>query len=178
MNQKPNIIAKFSHLSSREVEGAGPTTLSITTWDDGSVVFDWSVEQKSLATVEFCINAFFALLTGIPKIFGKLGQPVFFGSCDMPTVLACFHDETFPEIGMGVLNDGEKTPISIVTLDRGTLLTELDKIGHLLATLEDVSGCADSEDDEDEEEEVVAEADTSDDDKDDPFSGINTSVRH
>ena len=73
-------------------------------------------------------------------------------------------------------------------MDRGTALTLLDNVGHTLASMgEDVEGCNSGENDDDEGDHECSDddCDACDDETcevgdhvNDPFAGLDTTVRH
>lgn len=172
----PVLLATVSCLSEREVEGAGPTTLTIETWSDGNSRFQWLVNGNLIGQIVLCINAFFNVLQTLPQWFATIGSPAVYDSCggsddDPPVKLICLHLEDYPEIGLGMIGLDVTQPNAMVMLARGTVISLLDTIGHRLATLDGVYGCAGPD----------AEADAADSDDaeaDDPFAGLDVSVRH
>ena len=159
------LLLQYSFQSSREKQGAGPTTLQIQAWNNGEVTFIWSEKNISLATAEFCTNAFFNIMLSIPTWFAEVGKLFQYESCSIPTIMGCLHDVN-PELLLGVSKQGEENMISMVSIDRGTLLAALDQIGYCIAALEHVDSC----DNEISEEEVPL--------LNDPFADLDMTICH
>jgi len=170
-----NILFSETFLSLREAKDAGPTTLKIEATNTGSCTFYWYAKGKLIEEVGFCINAFFSILMDIPIWFAKIGEAHSYQGCDTTISLICVHDPDHPEIALGVVKEDAETLSSVVVLDRGTVVSFLDKIGHAFAKLEDVEGCA-SEEEESADENNVEELDEPE--IKDPFSGMDLSRVH
>ena len=174
------LLLDIHQTSTRERDDHTKSTLQIQAWGDGVVSFTWAENGAVKATVELCANAFFSMMMEMPAWFAEAGKPAYYGGCGSSTTLVCLHDEEYPEIVMGALQEGAEETISIVVLDRGTLISHLDACGHKVAVVENPKGCAALDplfdESEDGEEEVSETQETPS--ADDPFSGLDMTKRH
>ena len=161
------ILFQHSFPSLREVENAGPTTLAVELRNDGEVFFSWSAKGVQIESVQFCASAFCDMVASIPAWFTEIGKPVFYDSCDLPSMMVCVHDEEYPQVIIGVIRKGGELPVSVAVLERGVLLSMLDEINYQMAEIENFDVC---ETDEPEDIEIPT--------GDDPFFNLDLSVRH
>ncbi|CAM6054973.1 unnamed protein product [Sphagnum tenellum] len=159
------VIIEADLLSDRETVDDGLSSLKVQGWNTGEVTLTWTTKGEVVEQVNFCINAYFNLMTMIPQLFGEIGEPLVHTSCDINTALIIVHDDDRPEIIFGVVREGVPDPLSLVTLKRGRALILLDKVATRLASLDQTSGCNAPET----STEIAAN---------DPFAGIDDSVRH
>ena len=148
----PEFLVEYNQESLREKKDTDISSLKITVSNSGIVSLIWSENETIVEKVEFCFNAFSKIVSEIPYWFEKINEPFFYTSCSLPSGLVCMHDEEFPEIVLGVINETSNDRVAMVILDRGMVLSIFDEILDYLSDIVEPKTCETSEIESDLEE--------------------------